>query len=111
MELRDADAEALNKRLLKASGVIALKNGDLFDADAGVIRPGTTVIVRGDRIVAVGPAASTPVPDGATVIDATGKTIMPGMWDMHGHLQLTSENTGGLVQLAYGITTLRDLGS
>lgn len=111
-QYRDAQAEALNKRVMKpTNGSIAIKNGDLFDSETGTMRPRTTVIVRGDRIVAVGPAESTAIPAGATVIDATGKTIMPGMTDMHGHLQLTSENSGSLLQLMYGITTVRDLAS
>jgi imidazolonepropionase-like amidohydrolase len=112
MAVRDSEAESINERLVKpTNGTIAIRNGDLFDSETGAMRPNTTVIVRGDRIVAVGPTESTAVPRDATVIDATGKTIMPGMWDMHGHLQLTSQSSGGLLQLMYGITTVRDLGS
>ena len=112
IEYRDAQAEALNKRLMRpTNATIAIKNGDLFDSDRGVIRPRTTVVVRGDRIVAVGASDSVAIPADATVIDATGKTIMPGMWEMHGHLQLTSQNSGSAVQLSYGITTVRDVAS
>jgi imidazolonepropionase-like amidohydrolase len=112
MAVRDSAAESLNRKLVRpTSAAIAITHGDLFDSETGAVRPNTTVIVRGDRIVAVGPAESTGVPRDATVIDATGKTIMPGMWDMHGHLQLTSQSSGGLLQLMYGITTVRDLGS
>src|SRR5829696_6963708 len=110
IEYRDAQAGALNKRLMRATnGTIAIKNGDLFDSDRGVVRPRTTVLVRGDRIVAVGPSDSVAIPAGATVIDATGKTIMPGMWEMHAHFQLTSENSGSAIQLSHGITTVRDV--
>lgn len=109
---RDLQAEALAKRLVTpTAGTIAIVNGDLFDAEAGVMRPRQTVIVRGDRIVAVGAADAVPVPAGATVIDAAGKTVMPGMWDMHGHLQVSSQGGIGAVQLANGITTVRDLAS
>jgi len=109
---RHETAENLNSRVLKPTpGGIVVTNGDLFDSERGVIVPRQTVVVRGDRIVAVGPAESTPVPEGATVIDATGKTIMPGMWDMHGHLQHESEDGGSPVQLSFGITTVRDLAS
>lgn len=109
-QLHDADAEALNTRLVQpTSGVLAIKNADLFDSESGTMRPQTTVIVRGDRIVAVGPSASTNIPAGATVIDATGKTLMPGMWDMHVHTQLKSQIRGGPMQLSAGITTVRDL--
>ena len=58
------------------------------------MRPRTTVVIRGDRIVASGPPSRCAFPSGATVIDATGKTIMPGLWDMHGHMQLYSQSTG-----------------
>jgi imidazolonepropionase-like amidohydrolase len=75
------------------------------------MRPRTTVIVRGDRIVAVGPSDSLRAPQGATVSDAAGKTVMPGMWEMHGHMQMTSELTSGPMQLSFGITTVRDLAS
>ncbi|MEP6492261.1 MAG: amidohydrolase family protein [bacterium] len=111
-ELRDAAAESLNKRLLKkTNAVLAIVNGNLFDSDRGVMRPRTTVVVQNDRIVAVGPADSVTVPAGATVIDAAGKTIMPGMWDMHGHLQASSQSSSSPMQLSFGVTTVRDLGS
>ena len=68
--------------------------------------------MRGDRITAVGPADTIAVPDGATIIDATGKTIMPGMWDMHGHMQADEpEHPADRCSSPYGITTVRDLGS
>ena len=101
-----ARAGVLSAKLSRRpKGVVAFRNAELFDAVSGKIVPGTTVIVDRDRIVAVGPTASTPVPAGAEVIDATGKTLMPGMWDMHVHLQ----DDDGLFNIAAGITTVRDL--
>jgi len=109
---RDPRAESLNKSLMKSTnGTIAITNGDLFDSDLGTIKPRTNVIIRGDRIVAVGPAESTPVPNGATVIDAAGKTVLPGLWDMHGHMQTISQSSLGVMELSFGLTTVRDLGS
>jgi imidazolonepropionase-like amidohydrolase len=109
---RDAQAEALNKRLLKATNnTIAITNGDVFDSESGTVKPRTNVIIKGDRIIAVGPAESTAAPAGATVIDAAGKTVLPGLWDMHGHMQETSQSSGSTMQLSFGITTVRDLGS
>ena len=111
-EYRDAKAEAMNRRLMKpASGTIAIVHGDVFDADRGIVRPRSTVVVRGERIVAVGADDSVSVPAGATVVDATGKTVMPGLWEMHNHMQLFSETLGSPMQLSYGITTARDLAS
>jgi len=112
MAIDDAQAEALNKRLLKpTSGTIAITGGDVFDSETGRMRPHMNVIIRGDRIAAVGPAESTPAPSGATIVDATGRTVVPGLWDMHGHMQETSQLLLGVMQLSHGITTIRDLGS
>ena len=112
MAFDEAGAEALNKRLLKpTNATIAITGGDVFDSETGKVRPRTNVIIRGDRIAAVGPAESTPAPSGATIVDATGKTVVPGLWDMHGHMQETSQSLLGVMQLSYGITTVRDLGS
>ena len=107
---RNAKGEELAQRVAPPPATsVAIVNGDLFDSDRGVMRPRTTVIIRGDRIVAVGPADSVQVPAGATIIDAAGKTVMPGMWDAHNHFQLASQSLGGVAQLANGITTVRDL--
>ncbi|HEU4631324.1 MAG TPA: amidohydrolase family protein [Gemmatimonadaceae bacterium] len=109
---RNAQGAALARRVMPPpASAIAIVNGDVFDAERGVVRPRTTVVVRGERIVAVGPADSVAVPTGATVIDATGRTVVPGLWDMHGHMQLTSQTSSGIRQLAQGITTVRDLAS
>ena len=69
------------------------------------------MVIQRDRIVSVGPADAARIPADATVIDATGKTVVPGLWDMHGHLQLTSESGGSVAQLSFGLTTVRDLAS
>ncbi|MCU0633330.1 MAG: amidohydrolase family protein [Gemmatimonadaceae bacterium] len=87
---------------------LAIRRATLFDSETGVVRPGTTVIVTGDRITAVGPDASTTIPRGARVIDANGKALLPGLWDMHVHLDMAFESDG-VLQLAAGITTVRDM--
>jgi imidazolonepropionase-like amidohydrolase len=53
--------------------------------DAAAVERDMTVLVSGDRIVAVGPTASTPVPAGARVVDARGMWIVPGLVDAHVH--------------------------
>ncbi len=85
---------------------LAITHARLFDSEQKTIVPDATVIVVGDRIAAVGDA-STPVPAGARVIDAHGRTLLPGLWDMHVHLS----DGDGTLQLASGITTVRDLGN
>jgi imidazolonepropionase-like amidohydrolase len=107
---RNARGAELAKRLApKATSGVAIVNGDVFDSESGVMLPRRTVVVQGDRIVAVGRADSVKIPAGATVIDATGKTVMPGMWDMHTHAGLLSQSAGGPSHLAIGVTTIRDL--
>lgn len=112
IKYRNAEAEKMEPKLREKTGAdVVIRNGNVFDADRGAMMPGTTVVVHNDRIVAVGPAGSVAEPTGASVIDATGKTVMPGMWEMHFHTQLTTQNAGALLQLSRGITTARDLAS
>ena len=107
---RNAQAEAIAKKVVAPhAAALVIRNGDLFDSELGTMKPNMSVVIRDDRIVEVGPAASVSTPAGATVIDATGKTVMPGMWEMHTHLQLTNQSVGSLYQLAQGLTTVRDL--
>jgi hypothetical protein len=65
-----------------------------------------TVVVRGDRIVAVAPSASITVPAGVTVIDGAGKWLMPGLADMHVHAWTDSDLT---LFIAAGVTTVRNM--
>jgi hypothetical protein len=107
---RNRQAEALAQRVNKpAAGPIVIRNGDVFDSERGVMMPKTTVIIRGERIEAVGPADQVATPAGATVIDATGKAVVPGLWDMHSHFQANGGTLGTVLQLANGITSIRDL--
>jgi imidazolonepropionase-like amidohydrolase len=85
---------------------IAIRHARLYDAERRAVVPDATVVVVGDRITAVGDAA-TPVPPDARVIDAHGRTLIPGLWDMHVHLH----EGQGLFDLASGVTTVRDLGN
>ena len=55
----------------------------------GAVEPDTTIVIRGDRIEAVGPSATTRVPEDAQVIDARGKWAIPGLIDAHVHLFLS----------------------
>ena len=70
------------------SATLAIVGGLLIDGHEGAPLPGGIVLVNGDRIVAVGSRDTLAVPDGAEVIDATGMTIMPGLIDVHVHLDI-----------------------
>jgi imidazolonepropionase-like amidohydrolase len=88
----------------------AIVNARLVDGTGAPPRGGCTVLVRGDRIAAVGPAAAIAVPDGATVVDAAGMTLLPGMFDTHGHCFTVDGKEQyeafPLLFLAAGVTTV-----
>lgn len=80
----------------------------------GVIERGD-IVVRDNRILAVGPTGEVPIPDGAHRIDGSGTTIIPGLVDIHAHPfhgstgEITPQQQRGVIaNLAYGITTAQD---
>lgn len=102
----DAWARELAARLAhRPEGPLALVGAAVFDPRSGEVLPGRTVVVEGERIAAVGPDGDVAVPEGATRIDASGKTVLPGLWDMHTHLS----EVDGVLQLGAGVTSVRDL--
>ena len=68
-----------------AAPSLAITNVTVVDADHGTLASGRTVVVAGNRIVAVGPPSRTPVPAGVRTLDGGGKFLIPGLWDMHVH--------------------------
>ena len=88
-----------------APGGIAFTHVNLFDAQSAAILKDRTVVTSGNRILSVGPSHQVSAPPGAEVIDGTGKTLLPGLWDMHAHVG----DNDGLLNLAAGVTTVRDL--
>lgn len=88
--------------------VLAITGGTVIDGTGAPPLVGATVVVADGRIRAIGPAAKTPVPAGATVLDATGAFVLPGLWDMHAHYEQVE---WGAVYLAAGVTTVRDCGN
>ena len=70
------------------SATLAVVGGLLIDGHEGPPLPGGIVLVDGDRIVAAGSRETLAVPDGAEILDATGMTIMPGLIDVHVHLDI-----------------------
>jgi len=102
----EAWAAGLAARLAhRPEGPVALVGAAVFDPRTGEVLPGRTVVIEGERIAAVGPDGEVAVPEGATRIDAAGKTVLPGLWDMHTHLG----EVDGVLQLAAGVTSVRDL--
>lgn len=71
--------------------VLAVRAGRLVDVAAGRVLENVTIVIRGDRIEAVGPTVR--APSGAQVIDLSEHTVLPGLIDMHTHI--TSDPSGG----------------
>lgn len=89
-----------------ASGVIAIKGGNIIDVETGKAVPNDVLLVENGVIAKMGKGIA--IPKNAIVLDATGKTIMPGLWDMHAHFEQTE---WGPAYLAAGVTTVRDCGN
>ncbi len=87
------------------NGPIVIEHANLFDAATGTMTPGSSVLVEGDTIRKVGVDGSFEVPPGAERIDAAGRALVPGLWDMHSH----PEPADGLLLLAAGVTGVRDM--
>jgi imidazolonepropionase-like amidohydrolase len=87
---------------------LAIEGATLVDVNGGPSVPDAVVLTSGDKIVAAGPRAQVRVPADAAVLDAHGKYLIPGLWDMHAHYEQVE---WGPIYLASGITTVRDVGN
>ena len=90
-----------------ASRIIALTHVTVIDGKGSDARADLTVVIEGDRIVDVGPRS--PIPKGAQVINAAGKFLIPGLWDMHTHLGKAGEVVFPPL-IANGVTSVREMG-
>ena len=91
-----------------ASPEVAIVGATILDMTGRKPIPNGTVVIRDGRITAVGPSNRVTVPTQATVVQAAGKTVMPGLWDMHAHFEQVE---WGPIYLAAGVTTVRDVGN
>src|SRR5262249_41407850 len=108
-------------------GTLVLRGGRIFDGTGAAVREGTLVIER-NKIVRILPPASTEWPNGAQVLDVSGKTVLPGLIDLHTHLTypltpgdaaMAEDDADATLRasekLRYfvesGITSVRDVGS
>jgi len=106
-------------------GVTILRNASVLDPEKGELAPGQSVVVEGGRIADVGPGLSGP--GDALILDAGGRTVMPGLIDAHTHPAIVDDDLSGMAEwpptyvaaragrvlagmLARGFTTIRDVG-
>ncbi|MEI6738733.1 MAG: serine hydrolase [Gemmatimonadaceae bacterium] len=95
------------------TGTIVLRGATVITMRGTEVLRNADIFVTDGRIASVGARNTTPTPAGATVIDVTGKFIVPGFIDIHAHwggsgTLLQPESTNGFANLAMGITTIRD---
>ena len=102
---------------------LALVGGTLIDGNGGAALSDATLIVRGNRIVWVGPAREAQVPDDATTVDTRGKWILPGLIDSHVHIGTSGGGNANPAEFAqatlasnlksylvFGVTSIMDMG-
>jgi imidazolonepropionase-like amidohydrolase len=105
-QFESARAASLAKQLIHhPAGDLVIKNVTVFDSASAKTIPAQRVTVRGERIVSLEAESGQATPAGAQVIDGSGKTLLPGLWDMHQHFTADS----AFLDIAAGITTGRDL--
>ncbi len=104
---REIEAESLARRAERQARTLVrptmIRNVRAFDPAEGRL-VGNSVLIDGGRIVAVGDDLSPPA--GAASLDGQGRFLMPGLWDMHVHMSTSSD---GLLHIANGVTTVRDM--
>ena len=99
-----------------ADPILAFRHVNVIDATGSPVRPDMTVLVEGQRIVDLGKSGDVQIPKGAKIVDAAGKFLIPGLWDMHVHTIFgdwipKDENIILPLFVANGVTGVRDMGS
>jgi len=100
-------------------GSVALTHATVIDGTGAPAQHDRTIVIDGERIVAVGPSGDVDVPGGARVIDLTGQTVIPGIVGLHNHSYYTGgygraaqlSFSGSRLYLASGVTTIRTTGA
>ena len=109
------------------ANIIALIGGTLIDGTGAAPVQNTTVLIEGEKIKAVGPADRVKIPQGAQIINVSGKWILPGFIDLHMHLTYPADTRQSFTQtdslatlralhfmnryLRSGVTSVRDVGA
>lgn len=87
---------------------MALVGGDVVDGIHDRTLKNQVVLIEEGRIIRIGDKGTTAIPEGSKIIDVTGKTLLPGLWDMHAH---SNQVQWAPAYLAGGVTTIRDNGN
>ncbi|MGI8618107.1 MAG: amidohydrolase family protein [Gemmatimonadaceae bacterium] len=114
----DSLSAAVRRYVTVNAPVVALTRVRMIDGTGAPAKHDQTIVIRDGRIAAVGPRSSVRVPEGATVLDLPGHTVIPGIVGMHDHLFYTAAGgrasqmtyTAPRLYLASGVTTIRTTG-
>lgn len=117
--MRDVRSLTLTLTVAALAGVVAsgrttpesvfvLDGAQVIDGTGAMPIPSARIVVAGGRIAAIGPLDRTPAPDNAEHVDLTGRTILPGLIDLHFHIE--NDPRLALRQLSHGVTAFRDPG-
>lgn len=90
------------------AGLIVLDNTRVIDGSGKPPIERARVVIEGDHILHIGPAGQVPLPSPSDVIDLSGRTIVPGLIDLHFHIE--NDPRLALRQLSHGVTAFRDPG-
>lgn len=96
------------------TGLLALKGARIVTMKGDEVIEEGTILIENNKVIAIGKAAEMTIPDQAKVIDVTGKTIMPGIVDVHAHLRTSPDGISPqqdwsyMANLAFGVTTSHD---
>ena len=106
LALVPADRQAWSR--VQATGdSLVVRGGTVVDVRQGRLLPNTDIVVQGERITQVGPTGQVDVPADAQVITATGKFVLPGLWDTHAH----TRDYDGALNIHFGVTSTMDMGN
>jgi imidazolonepropionase-like amidohydrolase len=97
--------EGIASKLSHSYSTLLIKNAQVVDVINSVVLKNTDVLLKNGKVAKV--AKNIAMPKNTPTIDGTGKTLLPGLWDMHGHLS----KDDGLLNIAAGVTNVRDVGN
>jgi len=104
----DALAQLAKKISPDQKGILAITGATLIDGTGNPPVSDAVVVIDGDRIIATGPRNKVKIPGNARRLNAQGKFLLPGLWEMHAHFEQVE---WGPIYLAAGVTTARDVGN
>jgi len=107
-DARLADINAMQQGLShQPADTLFITNARVLDVRNGKLSSLSDIRIDNDTIISIKAAGETSIPESATVVDAEGGTLMPGLYDMHSH----TSDTSGLYYIAAGVTGTLDMGN